>query len=81
MLCKYKDVLGSPGVGVHKYKIMGVAVVDLLLTVVLAYLIHKIFKFGFIITLISLLVLGELLHWLFCVDTAVMKFLRKIFTK
>ena len=40
MLCKYKDVLGKPKQGLHKYRIFNIAIVDVLLTIAGAYLFY-----------------------------------------
>ena len=74
-LCKYKNALGQPGKGVHSYRLFGVAIVDVIMTIVAAYLISYFFKYSFIYTTIILFVLGIILHRLFCVRTTVDKLL------
>lgn len=74
-LCKYKDILGEPGKGVHSYRIMNIAVVDVLLTILVAFLISYFFKFNFWYTLIIFFLLGIVLHRLFCVRTTIDKLL------
>ena len=39
-LCKYKDIFGKVGKGIHSFRICNIAVVDVLLTVLAAYCIH-----------------------------------------
>ena len=34
--CKYKDIFGKPKEGVHSYRIMNIAIVDVLATILLA---------------------------------------------
>ena len=46
-LCKYKNILGVPGNGVHSYRIFNIAIVDVILTVIVAYIISYIFKKSF----------------------------------
>ena len=75
MLCKYKDVLGKPNTGIHKYRLFGIAIVDLLLTIIAALIISYVFRVSFWITLVVLLILGIILHHLFCVRTTVDKLL------
>jgi len=72
MLCKYKNALGIPGKGVHTH-LFGVAIMDVLMTIVGAFLLSYFFKWNFIITLVVLFILGILLHRLFCVSTTVDK--------
>lgn len=74
-LCKYKDILGEPGKGVHSYRIMNIAVVDVILTILVAFLISYFFKFNFWYTLIIFFLLGIVLHRLFCVRTTIDKLL------
>ena len=38
-LCKYKNALGRPGKGIHSFRIANIAVVDVALTFVLAYVL------------------------------------------
>ena len=47
-LCKYKNILGVPGEGAHSYIIFNIAVVDVGLTVVAAYVISFLFRFSFL---------------------------------
>ena len=49
-LCKYKNALGKPGKGVHSFRIFGIAIVDVILTILAAYLIARFFKFNFYIS-------------------------------
>lgn len=74
-LCKYKNILGVPGKGVHSYRIFNIAIVDVLLTLILAYIISYIFKKSFFWVSVILFILGIFLHRLFCVRTTVDKLL------
>lgn len=74
-LCKYKDILGKPNQGVHSYRIFNIAIVDVLLTILGAYLISYFSNYNFIYTLIGMFILGIVLHRLFCVRTTVDKLL------
>ena len=38
-LCKYKNALGIPNKGIHSYRFMGVAIMDVIMTILAAYLI------------------------------------------
>ena len=72
-LCKYKDIFGKPSEGAHSYRIANVAVVDVGVTVIGAYLIAKLFKWNFLKTLLVLFILGIIAHKVFCVKTTVDK--------
>ena len=74
-LCKYKNILGIPGQGPHSYRIFNIAIVDVSLTLILAYIISYIYKISFVKTSITLFILGILLHRLFCVRTTIDKLL------
>jgi len=74
-LCQYSDIFGKPGEGLHKYRIFGMAAVDLILTFVLALLISWLYKYPIVsietvIIFLSLMVLAVIVHRLFCVKTA-----------
>jgi hypothetical protein len=73
MLCKYKDIFGKAGEGVHSYRIFNIAIIDVLSTVLVAYLFAP--KKYFYHVLIGLFILGIILHRLFCVRTTIDKLL------
>jgi len=76
MLCQYKDILGKPGQGVHSYRIFNIAYVDVLFTIIGAYIIYLFFpKINYFVILISLFILGIILHKIFCVRTTIDKYL------
>ena len=77
MFCEYKDIFGKVGEGVHSYRIFNIAVVDVLSTIIMAYLlnIYVIPKRSFIKLTIILFLLGIILHRLFCVKTTIDKYI------
>jgi hypothetical protein len=75
-LCKYKDLFGKVGEGVHSYRIFNIAIVDVVLTVLGAFIIHLFLpKYKFIYILLALFLSGIFLHRLFCVRTTIDKLL------
>ena len=72
-LCKYKDIFGKPNTGVHSYRIFNIAIVDVLLTILVAFIIALLIKKPFWIVLLILFLLGIILHHLFCVRTTIDK--------
>jgi len=74
-LCKYKDIIGKPGTGVHKYRFFGIAIVDVVVTIIGAYLIALFFKLHVLYTIIVTFIIGIISHRLFCVRSAVDKLL------
>jgi hypothetical protein len=74
-LCKYKDILGQPGKGVHSFRIFNVAIVDVLLTILAAYIITYLIKVNIYYSLIGMFILGIISHRLFCVKTTIDKLL------
>ena len=76
MLCQYKDILGKPGQGIHSYRIFNIAYVDVLFTIIGAYIIYLFFpKMNYFVILILLFILGIILHKIFCVRTTIDKYL------
>lgn len=72
MLCAYRNLFGKVGEGVHSYRIANIAVVDVLLTIMGAYLLHFLFPaYKVLHILIFLFLLGIVLHRIFCVRTTV----------
>ena len=76
MLCKYKDLFGKPDTGVHKFRIFNIAIVDTLLTLLLAWALQKwIWPDCNLWLLFALLIiLSVFVHRLFCVPTTLTKF-------
>jgi hypothetical protein len=75
-LCKYKNILGKVDEGIHSYKIFNISIVDVLMTILGAYIIHLFMpKYKFIYILLCLFLLGIILHRLFCVETTIDKLL------
>ena len=76
-LCPYRNILGKVREGVHAYRFMDIAIVDVFMTVLGAYVIwwilHTLLKktISFFLILIGLFGLGIVLHRLFCVPTTV----------
>lgn len=72
MLCAYRDMFGKVGEGAHSYRVANIAIVDVIFTVLGAFLIHYFFpSYHTIYILIVLFLLGIILHRLFCVKTTV----------
>ncbi len=74
-LCKYSDFLGAPGTGVHSIRIFNIAVIDLFMTVIIAWYLARRFKMKFLIVFFVLMMVAVFLHRLFCVNTTVDKWL------
>lgn len=74
-LCKYKDIFGKPGTGAHSYRIFNIAIIDVIFTIIFAWLIAKWMNWCFWKTLLGLFILGIILHRLFCVRTTIDKLL------
>jgi hypothetical protein len=74
-LCKYKNALGEPGKGIHSYRFMGVAIMDVIMTIIGATIISFFIKKPFLIVMTVLFILGIILHRLFCVRTTIDKLL------
>ena len=44
--CKFANIFGKPNEGVHKYRLFDIAIVDVLATLVLGYIISKITNYN-----------------------------------
>lgn len=76
MLCKYRNLLGKPDEGIHSYRIFNIAIVDVVLTILGAYVLAKyVGKCDFWRWLGILFLLGIILHRIFCVNTTINKML------
>lgn len=74
-LCKYKNIFGEPGTGAHKYRIAGIAIVDVILTILFGILISYFSGWSIYTVLIILFISGIIIHRLFCVRTRIDKLL------
>jgi hypothetical protein len=70
-LCKYRNALGIPGKGAHSIRLGGVAVADVIMTLVGAYIIARWARASFAWTAAGLFLVGIILHRLFCVRTTI----------
>jgi len=73
--CEYKDIFGKPGEGMHSYRLYGVAVIDVIATIIGAAVASYYSSYRFFPILAFLFVIGIVLHKLFCVKTTVNKWL------
>lgn len=71
MLCDYRHIFGVEGQGAHSIRILNIAVVDLLATLLVGALIAYYFKFNLYLTWLVLLIVGILVHRLFCVNSTI----------
>jgi ABC-type spermidine/putrescine transport system permease subunit I len=77
-LCKYKNIFGKPREGIHNIRVFDIAIIDVLLTIVVGFLLTKAinkrredFMKNFALVLIILFCLAIIIHRVFCVDTKI----------
>ena len=71
--CPYKYIFGKVGKGIHAYRIMNIAIVDVIMTIIGAYILHRFVfpKISFYWILAILFGLGIVAHRLFCFPTTI----------
>ena len=74
-LCKYKNYLGIPNQGIHSYRVLDIAIIDVFATIIIGILLSYFFKISYLYSIIFLFLLGIILHRLFCVRTTLDKLL------
>ena len=74
-LNKYKDILGEPKKGIHKYRFLNAAIADVILTVILACLITYFTEVPLVLSVIGAFSAGLFLHIIFGVDTNTVRYL------
>ena len=72
---KFKDFLGVPGKGVHSYTFLNTAMVDYLLTILLAVITSYFTEIPLVLTTIFWFIMGIVAHALFGVNTNTVRFL------
>lgn len=73
MSCKYRHIFGVEKEGVHSLRLLNIAVVDMVLTIILAFVLALYFRQSFLLIFVLLMVIATLLHWAFCVETTITK--------
>jgi len=78
MDCKYNldTYFGKVGEGIHSYRLFNIAIIDVISTIVGAFLIYLVMPYiykpiRFIYILIAIFLLGIILHRFFCVRTTI----------
>lgn len=72
---KFKDDLGVPGTGLHKFKILDTSMFDYWFTIVLSYIWAYVSGMPLVLSTIMWYVIGLILHILFGVPTKLVKYL------
>ena len=75
MPCPYSTILGVRGQGVHSTRIFGLALYDIIGTILIAIITSIIFKISILHSLIGWFVAGEVLHYMFGVDSAFLEYI------
>lgn len=71
---KYKDIFGLPNEGVHSYRLFNLPLVDYICSIIVALIITYITKIPFELIIIIVLIIGVICHYLFGVETNLMKY-------
>lgn len=74
-LCKYKNIFGKPEEGLHSYRFLNLAIVDVLATLLAAILISRWTKIPMYYTIPGFFLIGIITHRMFCVRTTIDRFL------
>ena len=72
-LCKYRDIFGKVGTGVHSFRFLNIAIVDTLLTLAAAYVINSYLQSNLLIVFFILMLFSIAIHRVFCVETTLTK--------
>lgn len=70
-LCQYKDIFGKIGEGIHSIRLLNIAIMDVVFTIIVAFVISWLFGVSFLCVLLILFLLGIILHHVFCVRTTI----------
>jgi len=70
MTCPYSTLLGEPGKGVHSTRFMGFALNDTLMTIAAALITSYLFNIVWWKSMIAWFVAGEILHYVYGVNSA-----------
>jgi hypothetical protein len=73
MSCRHANILGVPGEGVHKQRFLGLALNDMIATLVAALLTTWLFDIPFLYSILGWFIAGEILHYVLGVNSAFLK--------
>lgn len=76
MKINYSKIFSIKGEGIHKYRVFGFSIIDILLTIALAFFTSKFIKINYEVALVLWFVIGELAHIIFGVETAFLSLLK-----
>jgi uncharacterized membrane protein len=69
------DIFGKVNQGIHSYRLFDLAIVDVIMTILGAYVISYVFRVSFLYTLCIVFIIGIILHRYFNVRTTIDKML------
>ena len=75
MPCPFSTILGVPGQGFHSTRFLGLALYDTIATIVIAIVTSVVFKIPVLYSFIAWFVAGEILHYVFGVDSAFLRYI------
>jgi hypothetical protein len=76
MTCPYSTIFGKVGEGIHSYRLFNIAIIDVIFTVIVAYIFNLFYpSYSFFTILAVLFLVGIISHRLFCVRTTIDKLL------
>jgi hypothetical protein len=68
---KYSTIFGEPRQGAHAIRVFDIAIIDLVLTVIVAFIVARMMNWRFLVVLGCLLLLSIVMHRLFGVRTKI----------
>jgi hypothetical protein len=66
---KNKNIFGKPREGIHSYRLFDFAIIDILQSFLVAFLLHKLFNLNLFNIFLIIILIGIILHKLFNVNT------------
>ena len=71
---QYKNIFGVPNKGAHSYRMFDLPIIDYIGAIIIALIITYMTKIPFELIIIIVLIIGVLCHYLFGVETNLMKY-------
>jgi hypothetical protein len=71
MLCKYRHIFGIEKESIHSIRLLNIAVVDMLLTMIAAFVFALYIRVSFLLVFLILMIIATIIHRLFCVNTTI----------
>ena len=78
ILSKFNNIFGEPNTGLHRFRLGNIAIIDYILSLIVAFILSYVYTIPFDLTTISVLTVAILIHLIFNVNTSSINYLKNL---